>query len=127
MTEVAHSSHSLHVTPANILSKIDFNVVFFLYLSLYSNSLFLTFAGAKSFAADADDCVMNAVVVVQATQGAVCSVVRATQESRLHNGTRVTSPVTHRHTCAKCPYSYVSNWSPHATLHKYISSGIASI
>jgi len=47
-----------------MLSKIDFNVVFFLFVSSYFNSLFLTFAGAKSFAADADDGVMNTVVVV---------------------------------------------------------------
>ena len=64
---MAQSSYSLHVTAANILSKIDFNVVFFLYFSSYFNSLFLTFAGAKSFAADADDSVMYAVVVVQTT------------------------------------------------------------
>jgi len=67
MTELVHSSHSLHVIAANILSSIDFNVVFFLYFASYFNSLSLTFAGAKSFAADADDGVMYAVVVVQPT------------------------------------------------------------
>jgi hypothetical protein len=67
MPVVAHSSHSLQVTAANNFSTIDFNLVFSLYFPSYFNSLFLTFAGAKSFAADADDGVMNAVVVVQAT------------------------------------------------------------
>jgi hypothetical protein len=84
----------------NFENILEQSLIFFFLLL---NVLVLTFAGAKSFAADTNDGVVNAVVVIQATQRAVRSVICATQEGRLHNGTRVTPPATHRHICDKCP------------------------
>lgn len=85
-----HHKKSLLISqPLSSNFHVEFYIIFRLEKTIFHP--ILTFAGAESFAGDADRRVVDAIVVFQPAWGAVRAIIASAKERRLNHGALLTS------------------------------------
>lgn len=90
LTNFLHHKKSLLISqPLSSNFHVEFYIIFRLEKTIFHP--ILTFAGAESFAGDADRRVVDAIVVFQPAWGAVRAIIASAKERRLNHGALLTS------------------------------------